>query len=144
MSIKPEKNNNEKYNVQKICDSKIYTNKLSNDHLPNFYFLVFWEGYLEEENTLELALAIQHLWKLIITFHKDHPEKPTAISPLINSALLMVKPTIKPKVKTLNHQKHGWFAKATDTNKCLKKSRAFNFYFIFGPVLIKSKIIHEV
>lgn len=42
--------------------------------------------YPEEENTWEPAWAVQYLRKLIITFHKDHPAKPTATSPPANNA----------------------------------------------------------
>ena len=36
------------------------------------------------------------------TFHKDYQEKPIATLPLIESALLMAKPTAKSTAKPLN------------------------------------------
>ena len=45
--------NNEggKYKVEAIWDSAVYTRELESGHLPGLYYLVFWKGYLEEENT---------------------------------------------------------------------------------------------
>ena len=76
------------YKVEAISDSAVYTNKLESGHLPGIYYLVAWKGYPKEENTWELLSAVQHLKKLISSFHKVHPEKPTATSLPINSALL--------------------------------------------------------
>ncbi len=47
-------------------------------HLPAFDYLVLWKGNPEEENTWKPASAIQHLQRLISTYHREHPEKPTA------------------------------------------------------------------
>ena len=87
--------NSKEYKVEAIWDSAVYANKLKSGHLPGFYYLVAWKSYPEEENTSELLSAVQHLKKLISSFQKDHPEKPTATSPPINSTPLMAKPKIK-------------------------------------------------
>lgn len=45
-----EINNNKKYKVEAIQDSKVYTKK-QDRYLPELYNLVVWKDYLEEENT---------------------------------------------------------------------------------------------
>lgn len=61
---------------------------------------------------------IQYLQKLIYTFYKDHLEKQTATSPLVDIILpiakLVVKPITKPKLDQL--------AKNIGTNKCAKRN----------------------
>ena len=69
--------NNKEYKVEAIRDSTVYARE-SEGHLLGLYYLVSWKGYPEEENTWEPASAVQHLRKLISSFHKDHPDKPTA------------------------------------------------------------------
>lgn len=59
-----------------------------------------WERYLEKENILKQALAIQYFGKLIGLFYKNHSDKPTASFEIINTTLLMAKSTIKPAAKT--------------------------------------------
>lgn len=46
-------------------------------------------------------MAIQYLWRLIITFHKEHPEKLTITSLSINSVPLLIRPIakLKPRAK---------------------------------------------
>ena len=66
------------YEVEAIWNSAVYANKLELGHLPGLYYLIAWKGYPKEENTWELLSAVQHLKKLISSFHKDHLEKPTA------------------------------------------------------------------
>ena len=63
-----------KYKVKAICDNKVYAKKVIGQ-LPGLYYLVSWKGYIEEKSTWEPVLAIIHLYKMINTFHKDHPEK---------------------------------------------------------------------
>ena len=87
------------YKVEAICDSAVYARE-SAGHLPGLYYLVFWKGYPEEENTWEPYSAVQHLRKLISSFHKDPPDKPTATSEAIDTAPPMVRPTIKPAAKS--------------------------------------------
>ena len=98
---------NEEYKVEAIRNSAVYANKSESGHLPGLYYLVAWKGYPEEENTWELSSAVQHLKKLISSFHKDHPEKPTATSPPINSAPPMARPTVKPTAKATTKRKRG-------------------------------------
>ena len=107
-----ELTNNKKYKVKAIRDSVVYA-KEANGHLLELYYLVAWKGYPKEENTWELSLAIMHLWKMINTFHMDHPEKPIAISVFLDSVLPMAKPTIQLSIK----QKRGRQAKAIRYNK---------------------------
>ena len=85
--------NDKKYKVEAIRDSAVYA-KDTDSHLPGLYSLIAWKGYPKEENTWKLSLAVMHLWNIISTFHKHHPEKPTAISSLLDSAPPMAKPTI--------------------------------------------------
>ncbi len=123
IAIELEEGNSEEYKVEVICDSNVYVKELDSGQLPGLYYLVSWKGYPEEKNTWEPASAVLHLCKLISTFYHDHPKKPTAISPPINSVLPMVRSTVKPRVETLSiKQKRGRPAKANGTNKCAKKS----------------------
>ena len=88
------------YEVEAIRDSAVYARESASGHLPGLYYLVSWKGYPEEENTWEPASAVQHLRKLISSFHKDHPDKPTATSEAIDTAPPMARPTVKPIAKT--------------------------------------------
>ena len=88
--------NSREYKVEAIWDSVVYARELELGYLPGFYYLVSWKGYPEEENTWELASAVQHLRKLISSFHKDHSDKPTATFPAIDTALPIARLTVKP------------------------------------------------
>ena len=85
-----------KYKVKAIRDSVVYARESESGHLSGLYYLVSWKGYPEEENTWEPTSAVQHLRKLISSFHKDHPDKPTVTFPVINPAPPMARPTAKP------------------------------------------------
>ena len=89
-------NDSGEYEVEAIRDSAVYARESESGHLPGLYYLVSWKGYPEEENTWEPASAVQHLRKLISSFHKDHPDKPTATSEAIDTAPPMARPTVKP------------------------------------------------
>ena len=78
-----------------IQDSAVYA-KEANGHLPGLYYLVAWKGYPEEENTWEPSSAVMHLRKIVSTFHKGHPEKPTVTLVPLDSAPPMARPTVKP------------------------------------------------
>ena len=112
------------YEVEAIRDSAVYARE-SAGHLPGLYYLVSWKGYPEEENTWEPYSAVQHLRKLISLFHKDHPDKPTAISEAIDTVPPIAKPIIKPAAKptvklTAPKQKRGR-PPGNNTNKRAKK-----------------------
>ena len=85
--------NDGEYKVEAIWDSTVYARESKSGHLPGLYYLVSWKGYLEEENTWEPASAVQHLRKLISSFHKDYPDKPTVTSPAIDIAPPIARPT---------------------------------------------------
>ena len=89
-------NDSGEYELKAIQDSAVYARESESGHLPGFYHLVFWEGYLEEENTWEPASAVQYFRKLISSFHKDYLDKPTATFPAIDTALPMARPTVRP------------------------------------------------
>ncbi len=78
--------------------------------MPGLYYLILWKGYPEEKNIWEPSLAVIYFRKLISTFHKEHPEKPTATSLLLDSALPMARPMIPKKPK----QKHGRLGKGAN------------------------------
>ena len=91
------------YKVEAIWESEVYT-KEADRHLSQLYYLVVWKSYPEEENTWEPFLAIMHLQKMINTFYKDHPKKPTAISPFLDSAPPMAKLTVNFPAKQKQRQ----------------------------------------
>ena len=86
------------YEIEAIKDSAVYA-KEAEGQLPGLYYLVSWKGYPEEESTWKPSSAVMHLRKMISTFYKDYPEKPTAISFSLDFALPMAKPSVKPPVK---------------------------------------------
>ena len=90
MQLKFEAGNNKEYEVNGIWDSAVYAKK-SAGQLPGLYYLVSWKGYSEEKNTWKPASTIQHLWRFVIAYHKDNPEKPTAISAPVNMAPPMAR-----------------------------------------------------
>ena len=96
---------NEEYEVEGICNNAVYARELEACHLPGLYYLVSWKGYPEDESTWEPTSAVQHLRKLVSTFHKDHPDKPTATSPPIDLAPPMAKRTAPPNIN--GKWKHG-------------------------------------
>ncbi len=104
-----EVGDNKEYEVEVIIDSAVYGQQ-ANDQMPGLYYLVSWKGYSEEENTWEPLLTVIHLQKLISTFHKKHPEKPTATSPPLDSAPPMARPMIPKEPK----QKRGHLSKGTN------------------------------
>ena len=112
-----EAGDNAEYKVEAIWDSAIYTRELEAGHLPGLYYLILWKGYPEEENTWEPVLAVQHLRKLVKTFHAGHLNKPTATFSPVNTAPPMAKPIVKP-----TKRKRGQTAQATKTTKRTKKN----------------------
>ena len=86
-------NDSREYEVEAIRDSAVYARESESGHLSGLYYLVSSKGYPEEENTWEPASAIQHLRKLISSFHKDYFDKPTATSSAIDTAPPMARPT---------------------------------------------------
>ena len=72
--------------------------------------MIIWKGYSEEENTRKPVLKIEYLKKLISLFHKNHPEKTTVTSPLIDSILPMARPIVKPMAKSTTKQKRDQLA----------------------------------
>ena len=97
----------EEYKMEAIWNSAVYANKSESGHLSGLYYLVTWKGYPEEENTWELLSTVQHLKKLISSFHKNQPEKPIATSLPIDSAAPMARSTVKPTAKATTKQKRG-------------------------------------
>ena len=116
-------NEGEEYKIKTICDSAVYARESDSGHLPRLYYLVYWKGYPEEENTWEPTSAIHHLRRLVNTFHKEHLETLTAISLPVDSAPTMAKPTVKTSPKpSAAKQKWGRPAKTIGANKCAKNS----------------------
>lgn len=99
------RNYGREYRVKGIWDSAIYAREFEG-HLLDFYYLVFWKSYSEEENTWEPTLVVQHLCKLISIFYKNHSEKPIVTSPPVNTALSIARPTIRPETQA-TQQKRG-------------------------------------
>ena len=93
-----EPGDDKEYEVEAIRDSTVYA-KETDRHLPGLYYLVAWKGYPEEENTWKPSSVVMHLQKMVSTFHKDYPEKPTATSVPLDSAPPMAKLTIQLPAK---------------------------------------------
>ncbi len=125
-------NKGKEYKVEEIQDGAAYT-KESGIHLQELYYLVLWKSYPKEENTWEPALVMQYLWNLINTFHKDHSEKLTAISPLIDIASPKAKPTHRPETEATK-QKRGQLTK-TNGAKYAKKIWEIKFLSHFWSCL---------
>ena len=133
MEFDASDNESGEYKVEAIYDSAVYMRESKSGHLPGLYYLVSWKGYSKEENTWEPASTVQHLRKLISSFHKDHPDKPTATFPAIDTAPPMARPTVTPTEPL--KRKRG--RPANSTNKRAKKNwAAFNFYRVFGQIWI--------
>ena len=98
--------NNKEYKVEVIIDSAVYA-KEAEGQLPSLYYLISWKDYPEEKSTWEPSSIVMHLWKMISTFHKDHSEKSTVTSSLLDSAPPMAKPSVKRPVKLSTKQKWG-------------------------------------
>ena len=101
-----EPGDNKEYKVEAIRESAVYAKK-ADGHLPGLYYLVAWKSYPEEENTWESSLAVIHLRKMVSTFHKNHLEKPTTTSALLDSAPPMAKPTTQLPTKQKREQPSG-------------------------------------
>ena len=106
------------YKVEVIRNSAVYTRESESGHLPGLYYLILWKKYPEKENTWEPTSAIQHLRKLISSFYKDHPNKPTVTSPTIDTKPPIARLTVTP-TKPLK-QKRG--RPTNSTNKRAKKN----------------------
>ena len=90
---------NKKYEIKVIIDSMMFNQQANNNQMPGFYYLVLWKNYPEEENTWEPLSAVIYLRKLINTFYKKHPKKPTATFPPLGSVPPITKPTIRKEPK---------------------------------------------
>ena len=110
-----------KYEVEAIRKSAVYTKESESGQLSGLYYLISWKGFSEEENTWEPASAIQHLRRLVSTFHKENPDKPTATSTPVDTAPPTARPTVKPGDRN-NKRKRGRPAKANNTRKRSKKN----------------------
>ena len=126
-----EDDEGEEYEVEAIRDSAVYARESESGHLPGLYYLISWKGFPEEENTWEPASGIQHLRRLVSTFHKEHPDKPTATSPPVDSAPPTARPTVKPGARN-NKRKRGRPAKTSSSRKGSKKNSA-PVFLIPGP-----------
>ena len=115
--------NDEEYEVEGIRDSAVYAKESATGHLPGLYYLVSWKNYPEEENTWEPASVVQHFQKLISTFHKDNPAKPTTTSPPVDTAPLMARPIVirsRSEPTKATKQKRGRPAVTNTRNKKAK------------------------
>ena len=109
-----EPGDDKEYEVEAIRDSAVYA-KEADGYLPGLYYLVAWKGYPEEEGTWEPSSAVMHLRKMVSTFYKDNPEKPTATSAPLDSASPMTKPTIYLPAKRKRGRPTGRATKRTKT-----------------------------
>ena len=111
------------YKVKAIRDSAVYARESESGHLPYLYYLVSWKRYPEEENTWKPTSVVQHLRKLISSFHKDHPDKLTATSPAIDTIPPMAKLIVKP-TKPLKRKQGRLTGRATKRTKTRQTRQA--------------------
>ena len=129
-------NDSGEYKVEAIRDSAVYAKKSESSHLPGLYYLVSWKDYPKKENTWEPYSAVQNLQKLISSFHKNHPNKPTTTSETINTASPIVSPIVRPTATATGQPKQKRGQSANSNNKQTKKNwAAFDFYRVFGLFL---------
>ncbi len=134
-AIELDKGNSKKYDVKTICYSAVYTRQLEG-HLPGLYYLVSWKSYPEEENIWKPTSAVLYLYKLISTFYRDYPEKPTANSLPIDSIPPIARPIIKSRTKVSNtKQKRDRLVKNSSASKCAKKTWTSSFLSCFWHCL---------
>ena len=141
--IKFEADNNTggEYEVEAIWDTAVYIKESKSGHLPGLYYLVLWKGYSEKGNTWEPASTFQHLRKLISSFHKNYPDKPTMTFLAIDTALLIVRPTVELAVKPTEPPKRKQGRPTHNINKWAKKNlAAFDFYYVFGRIRVISTL----
>ena len=91
MQLEFKAGKDKEYEVNGIWDSAVYAKESTTGQLLGLYYLVLWKGYPKEENTWEPVSAIQHLWRLVIAYHKNNPKKPTVTFFSVDTALLMAK-----------------------------------------------------
>ena len=128
-------NESGKYKIEAIRDSAVHMKESESGHLPGLYYLVLWKRYPKEENIWEPASAVQQLRKLISSFHKNYPDKPTATFSAIDTVPLMARPIVKLAEPPKQKQRQ----QANSTNKRAKKRAAFDFYSVFGGIWVTSK-----
>ena len=126
MQLEFKAGDDKEYEVDGIWDNAVYTKESAIRQLPGLYYLVLWKGYSKKKNTWEPASAIQHLQKLVTTYHKDNPKKLTVISAPVDTTMPMARPSAPPKPiakpTTAPTKKPGRLAGSTTTTKQAKKS----------------------
>ena len=89
---------NKEYEVEDICNSMVYTRESEASQLLGLYYLVSWKNYPEDKSIWKPVSAVQYFWKLVIIFHKDHSDKPTATFSPIDLAPPMAKHIAPPNI----------------------------------------------
>ena len=153
MQLEFEAGDDKEYKINGIRDNAVYIKESTIGQLPGLYYLVLWKGYLEEKNIWKLVSAIQHLQRLVNTYHKDNSEKPIAISapidmaPLIARLFVLPRPTAKPTIDIPIKQKRGQSAGSTTTTKQAKKSQTSfllnPFRFCSLVLLLVQEVLHQ-
>ena len=137
MEFNASDDDSREYKIEAIWDSIVYMRKSEPGHLPGLYYLALWKRYSKKKNTCEPASAVQYLRKLISLFHKNHPDKPTATFPIIDTAAPMVRSTVRLTVKSTEPPKQKQGRPTNNTNKRAKKNwAAFDFYRVFGQIWV--------
>ena len=74
---------------------------------------------------------MQHLRKFISLFHKEHPDKSTATSKVIDITPPIARPTISPNTKLIK-QKQGCSIK--NVSKYAKRNDFYNIFDYFSVI----------
>lgn len=84
------------FEIETICNSIVNTSKLE-DHVLGHDYLILWKDYSRKKNIFEPTLVVLDLCKLINIFYYNYFKNITTTFLLINSALLIARPTIRPE-----------------------------------------------
>lgn len=81
-----------------IKNSVVYT-ETAKEQLSGLYYLGFEKSYSENKSIAEPIPTVMHFQKMMSIFSKYYLKKFTTTSLILDSALLLLRPTINPTTK---------------------------------------------